>query len=101
MASCAARAAGSFAAAGSASQLGSALAVGAGVGEGLAVGVAGASVTVGVGDAVARLVSVATKREPGPVQATMPAARTRAVRRAGDKNGRELMIKVCSRGSVR
>src|SRR2546430_17546093 len=101
MTSWAASSAWSFAAAGSSLHFGSALGVGRGMGEGLGVGVAGASVTVGAGDAVARLVSEATRREPGPEQATRPAVRTRAMRRATKENGRGLMMKVCWHGSVR
>ena len=71
------------------------------MGEGLGVGVAGASVTLGTGDADARLVSEAAKREPGPEQATRPAARTRAMSRATEENGRGLMMKVWWPGSVR
>jgi len=58
-------------------------------------------VAVGVADAEGMMVSGATKREPGPEQATRPAARTRAMRRATKENGRGLMMKVWWPGSVR
>jgi len=58
-------------------------------------------VAVGIGDAEGVMVSDATKREPGPEQATRPAARTRAMRRATEENGRGLMMKVWWPGSVR
>lgn len=56
---------------------------------------------VGVADAEGVMVSDATKREPGPEQATRPAARTRAMRRTTEENGRGLMMKVWWPGSVR
>jgi len=58
-------------------------------------------VAVGAADAEGMMVSDATKREPGPEQATRPAARTRAMSRATKENGRGLMMKVWWPGSVR
>ena len=92
MASCVASVAASFAATGSWSQFGAGMAAAVGRTVGVAVGVAGASVTLGEADAVAMLgSSVATKREPGPEQATRMAARARGIRRSGDLMNESLL----------
>jgi len=59
---------------------------------GVAVGVAGASVALGEADAEGTLLdSPATKREPGPEQATTTAARARGIRRSGDLMSESLL----------
>src|SRR5438309_11135831 len=91
MASCVASVAASFAATGSWSQFGAGMAA-VGRTVGVAVGVAGASVALGEADAVGMLgSSVATKREPGPEQATRMAARARGVRQSGDLMNESLL----------
>src|SRR5207248_1785245 len=90
-ASCVASVAASFAATGSWSQLGAGMAAAVGRIVGVAVGAA-ASLALGEADAVGMLgSSVATKREPGPEQATRMAARARGVRRSGELMNESLL----------
>ena len=92
MASCVASVAASFAATGSWSQFGAGMAAAVGRIVGVAVGVAAASLALGEADAVGMLgCSVATKREPGPEQATRMAARARGVRRSGELMNESLL----------
>jgi len=60
-----------------------------------------ASVALGEADAEGVMVSETTEREPGPEQATRPAARTRAMRRNGEASDPDLMMQASCPDSVR